>query len=73
MTTPAQCLVEAEAAYHALMTGRAAVTVTDQSGESITYGRARASDLAGYITNLKQQISGRPSPKTIRFRTSKGI
>ncbi|WP_312571906.1 gpW family head-tail joining protein [Brevundimonas sp.] len=73
MTTLAQRLVEAEAAYHSLMTGRSAVTVTDQSGESITYGRARASDLAGYVANLKQQISGRPAIKTIRFNTSKGI
>lgn len=73
MTTLAQRLVEAEAAYHSLMTGRSAVTVTDQSGESITYGRARASDLAGYVASLKQQIDGRPSIKTIRFKTSKGI
>lgn len=71
--TLAQRLNEAEAAYHALMVGRSAVTVTDQSGESITYGRARASDLAGYISSLRQEIAGRRRVTDIVIKTSKGI
>lgn len=58
MLTLAQRLAEAEAAYHSLMTGRAVVSVTDQSGEQISYSRASASSLKAYIADLKTQLSG---------------
>lgn len=62
MATLAQRLSEAEAAYHALMTGRAVVAITDQSGEQITYTRANATSLKNYIRDLKTEIAGtRPS------------
>lgn len=69
----AQQLADAEAAYARLMMGTATVEVEDQSGERIRYAQASASRLAAYIAELRRQIGGRPSPKTIRFRTSKGI
>lgn len=58
MATPAERLVEAEAAYHALSLGRAAVQITDQNGESIRYSPANASRLKEYIADLKALIAG---------------
>lgn len=60
--TLSERLVEAEAAYHALMTGRAVVSITDQSGEAITYSRANASSLKNYIRDLKLEIAGQTRP-----------
>jgi hypothetical protein len=73
MISLAQRLAEAESAYHDLMVGRSAVTITDQSGDSVTYGRTRAADLASYIATLKREIAGQVTPHTILFRTRKGI
>lgn len=62
MSTPVQRLAEAEAAYHALMTGRAVVAITDQSGEQISYTRATAASLRAYIRDLKAEIAGTTRP-----------
>lgn len=51
-------LLEAEKAYHALMTGRGVVSVTDENGENVSYTRAKASDLKAYIRELKAAIAG---------------
>lgn len=66
-------LAQAEAAYHALMSGKAVVEVSDQSGESVKYGQASARQLQLYCADLRRQIGGRPAPTTIVFRTSKGL
>lgn len=56
--TTAERLAEAEAAYHALMTGQAVVEVTDQSGERVRFTTANASRLSIYIAKLKAEIAG---------------
>lgn len=56
--TTADRLAEAEAAYHALMTGQAVVEVTDQSGERVRFTTANASRLSIYIAQLKTEIAG---------------
>lgn len=55
-------LAEAEEAYHALQLGRAVVSVTDMSGESIRYTTANASRLLIYINGLKAEIAGTSAP-----------
>lgn len=71
--TPAARLIEAEAALHALMTGRAVVTVTDQNGESVAYTRAKTSDLQAYIRDLQILVAGgRRRVTKIHFIPSKG-
>lgn len=60
--TPAQRLVEAEAAYHTLQLGLGVVEITDQSGERIRYTSANASRLSAYIKELKAEIAGQSGP-----------
>lgn len=55
--TLAERLVEAEAAYHELLTGKAMVELRDQNGELIKYQAANARQLATYIAELKRQLS----------------
>jgi hypothetical protein len=50
-------LVQAEDAYHAIMTGRQALVVVDQNGERVEYNRANAFQLAAYIRALKTEIA----------------
>lgn len=50
-----QMLAEAEAAYHALMTGSMAVSVT-KDGRRVDFSRADADKLRNYIDNLKAQL-----------------
>lgn len=53
-------LVEAETAYHALVTGTKEVTVQNGTGNSdmrVTYTETKAADLAAYIDSLKAQIA----------------
>ena len=57
MATLAEQLVEAEAAYHALMTGEAVVEVRDSDGSSVRYSASNASRLKSYIVDLKSQIA----------------
>ena len=56
--TAAERLVEAEKAYHALMTGGGIQRVQDQNGESVSYTTANASRLRSYIAELKLEIAG---------------
>ena len=49
-------LDEAEAAYHALLTGKAVTRFRDQNGESVEYTQANRGQLAVYIENLKRQL-----------------
>lgn len=57
MATNAEKLVEAEAAYHELMLGRAPSVVVDQNGERVEYTRARKADLLAYIADLRDLIA----------------
>lgn len=57
MATLAEQLVEAETAYHALMTGTAVVSVRDSDGTSVMYRATNASRLKSYIEDLKSQIA----------------
>lgn len=50
-----QMLAEAEAAYHALMTGSMAVSVT-KDGRRVDFSRADIDKLRNYIANLKAQL-----------------
>jgi hypothetical protein len=49
-------LDEAEAAYHALLTGKAVTRFRDQNGESVEYTQASRGQLAIYIEALKRQL-----------------
>lgn len=64
-------LAEAEAAYHALVTGRREVSVSYTQGEttrSVTYTQADLARLAGYIMDLKRQLGlGRRRAIGVRF------
>ena len=52
-----QKLDEAEAAYHALLTGTQPKVVVDQNGERVEYTSANATRLYLYIQQLKAQIT----------------
>lgn len=67
MATLAEQIADAEAAYHALQTGKAAVRVRDSSGEEVTYAQANRAALAAYIAGLRRQASGAARPHTIRL------
>lgn len=72
--TNAEKLAEAEAALHALLTGRAASVVVDQNGERVEYARASLARLQGYVTHLRTCVKGVAArPHVIRFQTSKGL
>lgn len=49
-------LDEAEAAYHALLTGKTVVRFRDQNGESVEYLQANRAQLSTYIESLKRQL-----------------
>jgi len=50
-------LLEAETAYHDIMTGKAVRKWVDQNGESVEYSRANVSQLSSYIEALKAEIA----------------
>jgi hypothetical protein len=56
MATLTEKLIEAEDAYHRLMTGVSAVELRDSNGEMIRYTAANAYRLSAYIESLKGQI-----------------
>lgn len=58
--TAQQRLTEAEAALHALATGKSVAEVTDSSGEKVRYSAANASRLERYIADLKAEVAGTP-------------
>lgn len=62
MATLAEQLVEAEAAYHALMIGQSALVVVDSNGERVEYNRANAAKLEAYIEKLKILIANGGAP-----------
>lgn len=57
MATDSEKLVEAEAAYHSLMTGTLARVVVDQNGERVEFTATNAPRLAMYIQQLKNLIN----------------
>jgi len=61
MATVADRLAEAEAEYHALMTGNKPRVVVDQNGERVEFTAANASRLKQYIESLKAQSSNKTS------------
>lgn len=72
--TNAEKLVEAEAALHALFTGRAASVFVDQNGERVEYVRASLTRLQGYVEHLRTLVEDASvRPHVVRFSTSKGL
>ena len=57
-----QMLIDAQEAYHALLTGAAIVEVRDQNGEVLKYSRANKNDLFAYIEWLKGQLGMTVAP-----------
>lgn len=49
-------LEEAEASYHALMTGGQTRVFVDQNGERVEYNTGSALQLSKYIAELKRQL-----------------
>lgn len=49
-------LDEAEAALHALLTGKAVTRFRDQNGETVEYTQANRAQLAAYIERLKTAL-----------------
>jgi hypothetical protein len=62
--TNAQKLVEAEAAYHEIITGQAVSRFVDQNGESVSYSKTNISGLAAYIAHLKALIAAEATGTT---------
>ena len=61
MATLAEKLVQAEAAYHALMIGESARVVVDSSGERVEYTATNSAKLEAYIAKLKYEIAHGPA------------
>lgn len=61
MATVAEQLVEARAAYHDLVTGKAARVVVDQNGERVEFVSANRSQLYLYIQSLERQVAAEPT------------
>jgi len=57
MATIADRLAEAEAEYHALITGTKPRVVVDQNGERVEFTAANAGRLRQYIESLKAQLT----------------
>lgn len=55
--TVQQRLDEANAAYHALMTGTSPRVVVDQNGERVEFTKADAQLLYAYIKKLEAQVT----------------
>lgn len=66
MATPAQLLTQAEAAYHALLTGKQARVVVDQNGERIEYTSANRDALRAYIEELRAKVANPAANPMIR-------
>jgi hypothetical protein len=62
MATLSEQLEEARAAYHDLITGKAARVVIDQNGERVEFVAANRQALYTYIQRLEAQIAGSSSP-----------
>ena len=57
-----QMLLDAQQAYHDLMTGAAIVEVRDQNAETIRYSKTNKNDLFAYIEWLKGQLGMTVAP-----------
>lgn len=51
-------LVQAQNAYHDLMTGKLARVVVDSNGERVEFTAANSSKLLAYIQSLQAQLTG---------------
>lgn len=56
--TPAEKLTEAEAEYHALVTGNKPRVIVDQNGERVEFTMANVARLAAYIQSLRRTLYG---------------
>lgn len=54
-------LAEAEAAYHALMSGQTVAELRDHNGETIRYFAPQAARLKAYILELKTELGLLPA------------
>lgn len=62
MPVTLQMLIDAQEAYHALLTGSAIVEVRDQNAETIRYSKTNKNDLWAYIEWLKGQLGMTVAP-----------
>lgn len=62
LLTTAERLEEAQEALHQLLTGTAAVSVTDQNGERVIYQPANRAALERYVADLTAQLAGARKP-----------
>ena len=62
MATTAEKLAEAQAAYHALMTGKSARVVVDQNGERVEFTAINAERLLAYIKQLEMTTTPARGP-----------
>lgn len=58
MATTQELLIQAEQAYHLLMTGKSPRVVVDQNGERVEFTVASSTKLLQYIQRLRNQIAG---------------
>lgn len=67
--TPSEKLADAEAQYHALITGNKPRVVVDQNGERVEFTTANAARLMQYIELLRKQVNGfiRKGPARVFF------
>lgn len=71
MATEAECLAyatqlaQAREAYHALMTGKATVSVS-YADKTVTYSQASANNLLAYINSLQDLVDGCAGTRTGR-------
>lgn len=56
MTTDAQRLSDAKAAFHSLVTGQQARVVVDQNGQRVEFTAANRETLAAYIQTLNAKV-----------------
>lgn len=58
----ATLLQQAKAAYHSLLTGKAAVVLVDQNGERVEFRPANVNQLRSYIKDLEAQLGVTVAP-----------
>lgn len=62
-------LIDADAAYHNLMTGRMARVIVDQNGERVEFSSANKSDLYLYIADLRSKIAACEDPVAVAMNS----
>ena len=63
-------ILEAENAYHSIMTGAMATVIVDQNGERVEFNKVSSAKLYLYIQDLKSQLPDAAAPtfaKPIRW------